>query len=186
MEIRAARASESKELATLIVQAMQDLALSFVQSNNLEVAYSAFEYLCREESNLYSYQNSRVLIDEQGLAGAISGYDGSKLLTLRKPVFDYFSESYGFDTQMEEETQAGELYIDTLSVFPDRQGRGYGKLLIHDFISYAADVGFERVGLLVDLENPMAKKLYERLGFIKVGEKTLLGGQYEHLQFVVK
>lgn len=186
MEIRAARASESKELAKLMVQAMEDLALSFVRRNDLEEAYSAFEHLCREESNLYSYQNSRVLIDERGLAGAISGYDGSKLLTLRKPVFDYFSTSYGFDTQMEEETQAGELYIDTLSVFPDRQGRGYGKLLIQDFIRHAADTGFDRVGLLVDLKNPQAKKLYERLGFVKVGEKTLLGGQYEHLQFVVK
>lgn len=183
MNIRAAVQGDHKILAKLIVQAMEDLACAFVRNANIEIAHLAFEHLCAQQDNLYSYQNARVLIDENGLAGAISGYDGAKLLELRKPVFDYFTTEYGFEGAMEEETQAGELYIDTLSVMPDRQGRGYGKLLINEFIQYASDNQFERVGLLVDKENPLAKKLYERLGFSKVGDKALLGGHYEHLQF---
>jgi len=38
------------------------------------------------------------------------------------------------------------------------------------------------LGLLVDKDNPQAKKLYLRLGFVPVGEKTLAGKSMEHLQ----
>lgn len=183
MNIRTGVHGDYKILARLIVQAMEDLAFAFVSNENLDIAYRAFEYLCGQEDNLYSYQNARVLVDEEGVAGAISGYDGAKLIELRKPVFDYFSSEYGFKGVMEEETEAGELYIDTLSVLPDRQGRGYGKLLIQDFIQYASENKYKRVGLLVDNNNPLAKNLYERLGFSKVGDKILLGGHYEHLQY---
>jgi ribosomal protein S18 acetylase RimI-like enzyme len=39
------------------------------------------------------------------------------------------------------------------------------------------------LGLLVDKDNPDAKKLYLKLGFEIVGEKTLVGKNMEHLQF---
>jgi len=38
------------------------------------------------------------------------------------------------------------------------------------------------LGLLVDNDNPNAKRLYEKIGFRVVGEKTLVGHAMEHLQ----
>jgi len=40
----------------------------------------------------------------------------------------------------------------------------------------------ETLGLLVDKDNPAAKKLYLKLGFEFVGNKTFAGKQMEHLQ----
>jgi len=40
----------------------------------------------------------------------------------------------------------------------------------------------QTLGLLVDKRNPSAKKLYLRLGFKPVGEKTVLGLSLVHLQ----
>jgi len=48
-------------------------------------------------------------------------------------------------------------------------------------INYASESGHKKVGLLVDDNNPEAKKLYTRLGFESRGGKILLGGMYEHL-----
>lgn len=182
MKIRKAVSSDCGPLARLTVQAMEELAFTFVGTDKLSVAWDAFEHLCGSSGNLYSYENAIVLEDDKSIAGAISGYDGKRLRSLRKPVVAYLREHYGFEGLLEDETQAGEFYIDTVSVFPDRQGLGYGKMLIESFVSIAKQERFEHIGLLVDVENPLAKKLYEKLGFHKVGEKTLFGGFYDHLQ----
>ena len=39
------------------------------------------------------------------------------------------------------------------------------------------------LGLLVDFENPNAKKLYEKKGFTVVGEKMLMNENHEHMQY---
>ena len=46
----------------------------------------------------------------------------------------------------------------------------------------AAQFGHDVVGLLVDLDNPSAEKLYERLGFRTVGEKDFFGHRMKHKQ----
>ena len=39
------------------------------------------------------------------------------------------------------------------------------------------------LGLLVDFDNPNAKKLYEKKGFTVVGEKMLMNENHEHMQY---
>ena len=41
----------------------------------------------------------------------------------------------------------------------------------------------QTLGLLVDFDNPSAKKLYEKKGFVVVGEKTLMSEHHEHMQY---
>jgi ribosomal protein S18 acetylase RimI-like enzyme len=42
-------------------------------------------------------------------------------------------------------------------------------------------LGHQKVGLLVDVENMNAKRLYESLGFRKVDQRFLLGSTLDHL-----
>jgi RimJ/RimL family protein N-acetyltransferase len=46
----------------------------------------------------------------------------------------------------------------------------------------AFEQGYERVGLIVDVDNPNAERLYSSLGFRRVGDKRFLGHAMHHLQ----
>src|SRR5690606_8095962 len=109
-------------------------------------------------------------------------YEGAKLQQLRQPVLYLLSRDYGRNISPEDETEAGEFYIDTVAVHHNHQGKGLGtkplKLVIGQIVQQEGGT----VGLLVDVDNPKAKNLYLQVGFKKVGEKPLMGHPYEHLQ----
>jgi len=72
----------------------------------------------------------------------------------------------------------GEYYIDTLSVSPIAQGKGIGSsLLLH----LKELLKGETIGLLVSMGNPLAEKLYLRMGFVYADMKMLGGNPYKHL-----
>ncbi|MGG4146648.1 GNAT family N-acetyltransferase [Paenibacillus algorifonticola] len=62
--------------------------------------------------------------------------------------------------------QAGECYIADISVHPNHQGKGIGKLLLGWAEHYARTQPFFKVlSLHVSSQNPGAKRLYEQLSF---------------------
>ena len=44
--------------------------------------------------------------------------------------------------------------------------------------------GYERVGLIVDFDNPRAEALYSSLGFERVNATTFLGHKMWHMQYI--
>ena len=183
MSIRFAKKSDYKSVTPLILQAMEDLAMKFTQSSTIEKAIPLFDYFFQLENNQYSYENTLVYEENGEIIGSIIAYDGSKLNELRKPFLDFLKANFNFHQTPEDETEDGEYYLDNLSVSAQHQGKGVGKKLIEAMLNLAKEKGFEKVGLLVDVENPSAKKLYERIGFQIVGKKDLMGGKYEHLVY---
>ncbi|MNI48628.1 putative acetyltransferase [compost metagenome] len=90
-------------------------------------------------------------------------------------------EQYNNNLIPEAETAGNEFYIDSIAVAPIARGKGIGTQLLQYAITHAKQHGFKQVGLLVDLKNPNAQKLYERIGF-KLGKKTpFAGGEYYHM-----
>ena len=65
------------------------------------------------------------------------------------------------------ETDAGLLLLD-ISLLPEERGAGLGGAMIRDVIAYAGAAG-RTLSLHVERHNP-ARRLYERLGFVPVGE----------------
>jgi ribosomal protein S18 acetylase RimI-like enzyme len=63
------------------------------------------------------------------------------------------------------------------------QGQGLGSKMFAFLIDEYVYKRNKTLGLLVDKENPNAKKLYLKLGFTVVGEKILAKKSLEHLQF---
>ena len=183
--IRPAQSTDAPAIARLIILAMGKLAAKFANSNNEQKQLALFEYFVTQTGNQYSYNNILVW-DEAGEAcGMIIAYDGAKLNELRKPFLQYITTQLGFTGQPEDETQPGEYYIDCLAVAPGHQGKGIAKKLIKALFERAAGLNHQLVGLLVSKGNDKAKKLYTDLGFEVKGEKALLGGFHEHLQYRV-
>lgn len=63
-----------------------------------------------------------------------------------------------------------ELFLALIEVAPDWQGRGLGTAVIRDVQAQAREAGLP-VTLQVLKGNPMARRLYERLGFEVVQER---------------
>lgn len=178
--IRPAKPEDAAAVAPLMILAMGHIAGIFARSEKHEDAIPFFDAFFRQDNNQYSYVNTLVFENESGVVGSVTGYDGKLLRTLRQPILEELHKSDpGFSPN--DETEAGEYYLDCVNVHPSQQGKGIGKLLIAAFCEHTCKLGYQRVGLIVDLENPAAKKLYEKLGFTVAGKKEFMGHQYEHM-----
>lgn len=58
----------------------------------------------------------------------------------------------------------------SISIINDFQGIGLGTFLINEVLAYASKMGISQVELNVASENDRAIRLYDKLGFVKVGE----------------
>jgi ribosomal protein S18 acetylase RimI-like enzyme len=63
------------------------------------------------------------------------------------------------------EVEIDEYFISNLAVLPERQGRGLGKFLLQQVENQAMELGFHKLSLTVDVENPRAISLYQQTGF---------------------
>lgn len=65
------------------------------------------------------------------------------------------------------EIEKDSVRLDNLFVSPENIGKGYGKLLMNDFILKIKKSEAKRIILDAD---PNAQKFYESFGFVKIGE----------------
>lgn len=182
MIIRKATKEDSKVISSCLLLAMEDIIFEFIGVRDKHEALGFLQHFIEQENNQYSYENCRVSEDNNEITGAVIFYNGSLLHQLRKPVGKYISETYHKSFDPEDETGDGEIYIDSIGVSPDHQGKGIGSGLIKNLIEEFVYIKGKKLGLLVEKENTGAKKLYLKLGFKIVGEKTLAGKSMYHLQ----
>ena len=174
IEIRKARPEDAGFIALVVAMALA--------GDETHWLYGVFKELAARERTQYSYRN--VLVAETGgkPVGAIVGYDGGRLHELREPIFELVRERMGKSIDIEDETGDGEFYLDSLAVLPEYRGCGVGRMLLCAMRGMAVEAGYERVGLIVDFDNPRAEALYSSLGFERVNPTTFLGHNMWHMQ----
>lgn len=131
----------------------------------------------------YSYLNALKAVTAGGdVAGIMVCYDGARLAELRQALFEEFERQTGRQLgPIADETDSGEWYLDSLAVFPGFRGRGVAKALIQAAIERAPEG--RRPGLLCAKDNTDARRLYESLGFRKIGERPFLGQMMDHMSY---
>ncbi|MBR5456601.1 MAG: GNAT family N-acetyltransferase [Bacteroidaceae bacterium] len=144
--------------------------------------YDIFKELAGRDDSQYSYRNALVAEVDGVPAGAVVGYDGANLHVLREPLLELVELRMGKVLEIEDETSAGEFYVDSIAVLPEYRGRGVGRALLADLCRRVFAKGFDKVGLLVDVTNPKAENLYASLGFRRVNPTTFLGLDMWHMQ----
>jgi ribosomal protein S18 acetylase RimI-like enzyme len=70
-------------------------------------------------------------------------------------------------------TADGGTYLSSIATAPVLQRRGYGSLITALAVAEALDAGTAFVHLLVEADNHVAIGVYERLGFVSLGEPIL-------------
>lgn len=182
MIIRKATIEDSKAIATYLLMAMEEILYTFIGKDDSEEAIKLLYHFVPQENNQYSYQNCLVVEKDAEIIAAANIYDGKKLDQLRTPIARYIEQYFHKIFDPEDETEAGEFYIDSLAVHPKHQGKGIGAKILQFIIEDYVYRKKKTIGLLVDQDNPGAHRLYSRLGFISVGKKTLARKTLWHLQ----
>ena len=184
ISIRRARPDEAARIAGLIIMAMtEECCLHFCgPGHDIRDFRRVMTSLVARPDTQYSYNNTLVATIEDNIVGICVSYDGALLHLLRQPFIDAAQQEWGMDhSSIPDETQAGELYIDSLAVDPDYRGRGIAKLLLHATIDKSRTLGLPSTGLLVDLGNPKAEALYNKVGFQYAGTNSWGGHGMKHL-----
>lgn len=183
MIIRPATAQDAERIAKLINMAMLEITFQFIGKADEQEANHFLSQLVQEKNNQYSYQHIYVVQEGEEILGQICIYDGAKCNQLRQAVWDKIKKDYGINYYAESETEAGEMYIDSFAIHPSARGKGIGKLLLDFAIKHFVIEQQKVLGLLVDKDNPNAKRLYENIGFQVVKERAIFGKTMEHMQY---
>jgi len=184
IEIKFAQKEQSAEIARLIMMAMtDDCCLHFCGvGHGLNDFRRMMTSLVEREDSQYSYRNTLVAMDDDKVVGIAVSYDGGRLHELRQAFIQAAKEQIGKDhSGMDDETQAGELYLDSLAVLPEYRRRGIAKRLLRATKGRADQMGLPCVGLLVDKGNPAGEALYTSVGFRYVNDSQWGGHPMKHL-----
>ena len=184
IEIRKAAKAQAKEIANLIMTAMtDDCCLYFCGDGyGLDDFRKMMTMLVEREDSQYSYKNTLVAMDGDKVIGMSVSYDGGRLHELRRAFIETAKTYIGKDhSGMDDETQTGELYLDSLAVLSEYRRQGIARKLLLATKERANRLGLPCVGLLVDKDNPAGEALYSSVGFQYVDENHWGGHHMKHL-----
>ncbi len=184
MHIQAATKDQSKEIAQLIMMAMtHECCLHFCGVGyGLDDFRRMMTLLVERDDSQYSYRNTLVAMNDNQVIGIAVSYDGGALHELRKAFIDQAKRFLGRDhSGMDDETQAGELYLDSLAVLPTHRRQGIALQLLDATAARAKKLGLPLVGLLVDKGNPVGESLYAKAGFRYANDSMWGGHEMKHL-----
>ena len=171
IEIQEATKNQAAGIASLIMTAMtDDCCLYFCgEDYGLEDFRRMMTMLVEREDSQYSYKNTLVAMDGNKVVGISVSYDGGRLHELRRAFIKAAMEYIGKDhSGMDDETQAGELYLDSLAVLPEYRCQGIARKLL-----LATN--------LVDKGNPVGEALYTSVGFQYLNDNQWGGHPMKHL-----
>ncbi|MBQ9678217.1 MAG: GNAT family N-acetyltransferase [Prevotella sp.] len=184
IEIKNAIEGQAAEIASLIMMAMtDDCCLHFCGAGyGLADFHRMMTLLVEREDSQYSYKNTLVAIDGERVVGISVCYDGGKLHQLRQAFIEAAKVYIGKDhSGMDDETQVGELYLDSLAVLPEYRRLGIASRLIRATKERANKMRLPRIGLLVDKENPDGEALYVSVGFQYANDSHWGGHEMRHM-----
>lgn len=184
IEIREAQKNQAQEIASLIMMAMTDECCQYFCGDGygLEDFRRMITMLVEREDSQYSYKNTLLALDGDKVVGVSVSYDGGRLHQLRKVFVETAKKYVGKDhSGIDDETQAGELYLDSLAVQPEYRRQGIAKRLIMATKERAEKMELPCVGLLVDKGNPSGEALYTSVGFQYANDSHWGGHEMKHL-----
>lgn len=186
IQILPATRLQAPQTARLIMEAMNHECCQNLAGphHTLDDFHRVMTRLVEMDDSQYSWRNTLCAVTPSGeLAGILVAYDGGQLHALRRRFIEQARKHFGIDySDMDDETTAGEYYIDSLCVDSRFRGQGIASRLLQAAIEKGRQLGLAHTGLLVDKGNPRAETLYTRIGFTFVNDTTWGGHPMKHLQ----
>ncbi len=166
MEIRKATVNDSAAIACNVMAAMDFDMFGGELAPELKIMLEGMTDICAREDTLYSWRNTIVVCEDGVVAGSLTSYDGGAYLAMRELTFGLARERFGWALPvMDDETSAGEWYLDSLAVSPQYRKRGISKALFSRMMQEAAEAGFHKVSLIALASADRLIAHYESFGF---------------------
>ncbi len=179
MDIRKATIEDSAAIARNVMAAMGYDVFSETVDDGIRVMMDGMAEICAREDTLYSWRNTLVACVEGEFAGSLTSYDGGDYLRMREVTFGLAHEKFGWTPpMMDDETRAGEWYLDSLAVLPAFRRRGLAQLLVSQMFEVAEALGFAKVSLIVLASSDRLIAHYESFGFRPDGHLDCFGHDY--------
>ena len=115
-----------------------------------------------DKSHFTYFANWRVAEHQDQLVGALNGYVIPESSASALPAPDVVQPLNELKNMA-----AGTWYISAAAIYPEHQGKGFGKCLIAEAEILARAAGKDRLTLMVGSFNPRAYSLYEKTGFVE-------------------
>jgi len=174
--LRRATAADARFIAENVLR-----ALHIDEADDSHIEHLAD--ISRREDTLYSWRNSTIALYDGVPAGLMVAYEGARYRRMRDITFPMIRIYVGDDYESkDDETCAGEFYLDSLSVLPEFQRRGIASALIQEMFRLRDEAGIPLATILVDPENETAYSLYTKNGFRKNGQVTVFNTTYDRLE----
>jgi ribosomal protein S18 acetylase RimI-like enzyme len=144
--------------------------------------------LIAEDGNRFSYQYALVVEENGNIIGVGSAYPENvideltfKTIELSKEFSWHINKENENRLLNDKEAPKGTYYIDHLAIDKNFRGKGYATLLIEAMENKGRELGYKVASLLVDINNPKARVLYERLGYSFLSDVQANGHHYAAL-----
>ena len=182
--IRQPNPEERTQMIPLIQTIMEDMELPILKEVSPSTLHTILEEAMLQENFRYSLTNTLVYIEQGTIAGAIFGYHGHLEPQIDDPFYQLY-ETYNIPSSIrlyeDSETQAGEWYIDILSVHENHRRKGIGMKLLQAVEDLAKQQGARVIALNCEEINYKAYQLYQKLGYTTTSTKNLSGHSYYHM-----
>ncbi|WP_459500955.1 GNAT family N-acetyltransferase [Bacillus sp. C1] len=180
--IRKAKKTDAKAISPLLYNALHEIAEKITGGKTETEVLTGLETWFSKKGNRLSFENCFVEELDGQAVGIIVAYHGGHAERLDTPIVNHLRKLHQDSSIMlEKEAELDEYYIDTLSVSSAYGGRGIGSKLIQAAENDAYEKGYEKIALLVNLENKRAFSLYKKLGYQEDKTVMLVGEPYAHL-----
>lgn len=179
---RLAVEKDSKKASELIHLAIDDISEQLTGETNTDNIRETLGYFFHKKNNRLSFQNTIIadILDE--VVGIIISYPGDDAHFLDEPILSELRKKRpDQDITFDKEADPGDYYIDTICVSPKFQGYGIGTVLMKEVEKRAKQIGYTRVSLNVAFDNPSAKELYKKIGFIEEKVIQINGHDYDYM-----
>lgn len=187
LKIRLAVKKDSKKVAGLIYLAIGDIAEQLTGQTKTEHIHETLAFFFREKNNRLSFQNTIIAYVLDEVVGTIISYPGDDAPVLDEPILHRLRKKRrNQEICFDKEADPGDYYIDTICVSPKFQGYGIGTTLIKEAEKEARQIGYSRVSLNVAHDNPTAKGLYKKLGYIEEKIIQINGHDYDYMVRVIE
>lgn len=179
--IKEARKDKIENISKLIFDAIHEIANTLTGENEETKILETLEHYVKMDFCRLSYKNIYTYEIEDKIVGILLAYNSNEIEKLDFPILDHLKRKGINLNSFEKECFADEFYIDTVSVDLAFQGQGIAKQLFCFAEEKAKTLGFSKLSLLVDFENPRAKNLYEKLGFKENEVLKVSGNTFHHM-----
>ena len=175
IKIRKATFADARFIAENVLR-----ALHIDETNDGHIEHLAT--ISRREDTLYSWRNATIALYDGVPAGMMVAYDGARYRQMRDITFPMIREYVGDDyNSMDDETCAGEYYLDSLAVLPRYCRKGIASTLIREMFRQRDEQGIPLATIAVAPDNDIAYHLYTSNGFRHEGQISVFNTTYDRL-----